>query len=60
VDEEMDEIERSRDKPDFVSYPGIKSESELQLNGIVSFLPDAPSPSTKKAGSLPGTGPWRV
>ena len=41
VDEEMDEMERSRDKPDFVSYPGIRSESERQLNGIVSFLPDA-------------------
>lgn len=37
----MDEMERSRDKPDFVSYPGIRSESERQLNGIVSFLPDA-------------------
>ena len=41
MDEEMDEMERSRDKPDFVSYPGIRSESERQLNGIVSFLPDA-------------------
>jgi PAS domain S-box-containing protein len=48
VDEEMDEIERSRDKPDFVSYPGIKSESELQLNGIVSFLPDATFAIDKK------------
>lgn len=37
----MDEIERSRDKPDSVSNSGIKSESERQLNDIVCFLPDA-------------------
>jgi PAS domain S-box-containing protein len=48
VDEEMDEIERSRDKPDSVSYPGIKSESERQLNGIVSFLLDATFAIDKK------------
>ena len=44
----MDEMERSRDKPDFVSYPGIRSESERQLNGIVSFLPDATFAIDKK------------
>ena len=48
MDEEMDEMERSRDKPDSVSYPGIKSESERQLNGIVSFLPDATFAIDKK------------
>ena len=48
MDEEMDEMERSRDKPDFVSYPGIRSESERQLNGIVSFLPDATFAIDKK------------
>ncbi len=37
----MDEIERSRDKPDSISSSGIKPDLERQLNGIVSFLPDA-------------------
>lgn len=44
----MDDMERSRDKPDFVSYPGMRSESEGQLNGIVSFLPDATFAIDKK------------
>jgi PAS domain-containing protein len=41
VDEEMNEIEQSPDKPDSVPYAGIESESERQLKSIVSFLPDA-------------------
>ena len=48
MDEERDEIEQHIDKPDFVSYPGIKSESELQLNGIVGFIPDATFAIDKK------------
>jgi PAS domain S-box-containing protein len=48
VDEERDEIEQRGDKPDFVSHAGIKSESELQLNGIVGFIPDATFAIDKK------------
>ena len=48
MDEEVDEMERSRAKPDSVSYPGIRSKSERQLEGIVSFLPDATFAIDKK------------
>ncbi len=48
MDEEMDEMERSCAKPDSISYPGIRSESERQLEGIVSFLPDATFAIDKK------------
>ena len=44
----MNEIEQSPDKPDSVSYAGIKSESERQLKNIVSFLPDATFAIDKK------------
>ena len=48
MEEEMDEIERSRDKPDSVSCQGTVSESERQLKSIVSFLPDATFAIDKK------------
>ena len=48
MEENMDEIERSPDKPDSVSSLMMKSESERQLNGIVSFLPDATFAIDKK------------
>ncbi len=48
MEEEMDEIVRSLNKPDSVSYSGIESESERQLKSIVSFLPDATFAIDKK------------